>query len=84
MGKNVLQVDTATDKERVKAFFDSLKSQGEFPGVEVDLLIDFQKIIPVITEEGDLNQRESRWDKWGTKSCYYFGQNRIDEYTIDF
>ena len=91
--KNVLQVDTVfnmhadintrPDKKRVKAFFDSLKSQGEFPGVEVDLLIDFQKIIPLEIEEGDLDQRESRWDTWGT-ICYYFGQSRIDEYTIEF
>jgi len=82
--KNVLQVDKSTSLERTKSFFNSLKSKGEFPDEEFDLLIDFQKIIPVITKENDPSWRDANIKAWGTKGCYYFDQEKIDDYTIKF
>jgi len=89
--KNVLQVNRTTDftdKEidikRVEAFFDSIKGKVEYNEEEFDLLIDFQKIIPVEIEEDDPDWRFKTIAAWGTKTCYAFEQNRIDEYTIEF
>ena len=80
--RNILQVSTDTEKSVVDSFFSSIASKGEFEE-EFDLLIDFQKIIPVASGD-DEDWREARWEAWGTKGCYYFGQHRIDEYTIRF
>ena len=81
--KNILCVDGRTEKSVVDAFFASIASKGEFPDEEFDLLIDFQKIIPVQVGDGD-DWRDARIAAWGTKGCYYFDQNRIDDYTIEF
>lgn len=82
--KNILRVDYSASREDVDDFFSFIASKGEFPNAEADLLIDFQKIIPVEAKEEDLDWRKSRIEKWGTKSCYYFGQERLDDYTIEF
>jgi len=82
--KNILQVDKEVKKSVVAAFFTSIASKGEFEGEETDLLIDFQKIVPVTSGDGESDWRKTRRDAWGTKACYYFGQRKLDENTIEF
>ena len=75
--QNMLQVSVDTEKNVVDAFFASIAGKIEIASTESDILIDFQKIIPVA-------DRDEREKAWGTKCCYSFGQNKIDEYTITF
>ena len=89
--RNVLQVDRTTDfldcfidKKRVEEFFNSIKGKLEYQGEEYDLLIDFQNIVPVEIEEGDPYWWKKTTEAWGSKTCYAFDQNQIDEYTIEF
>ena len=89
--KNVLQVNRTTefcdsfiDEKRVEAFFDSIKGKCVYKEEEVDLLIDFQKIVPFEIEEGDPDWKDKIMEAWGTECCCFFKQRRIDEYTIEF
>ena len=75
--KNMLQVSADTEKNVVDAFFASIAGKIEIAGKEIDIPIDFQKIIPAADQYEGLIA-------WGTKCCYSFGQNKLDEYTITF
>lgn len=82
--KNMLQVSTETEKNVVDAFFASIASKCEIAGREIDLLIDFQKIIPVTDYKDETKWQKEHSEAWGTKCCYSFGQCKFDDYTIGF
>jgi|GEM_PF-2964697 len=83
--KNTIQIDgEETPKEAVTEFFSSISNKVVLPDEEIELLIDFQKIIPVEIDDFDPNWRDVCWEAWGTKGVYYFDQHQIDELTIEF
>jgi hypothetical protein len=84
---NILHVDEETDKNSVDAFFASIASKvDEQSGF--GLLIDFQKIIPVATNEEDHDWRKTsptaRWNAWGTSAYSCHRQRKFDDNTIGF
>jgi len=80
---NVLQVKKDTDKSTADAFFASIANKVKTHEGEIDLVIDFEKIkskgFYVITKGDEVAEKA-----WGTKGCYYFGQHKRDDYTIEF
>jgi hypothetical protein len=68
----------------VDAFFASIARKAEYEEYDYDLLIDFNKIIPVAANDEDTDWRKRNIRAWGTKGCYYFGQHKRDDYTIVF
>jgi len=88
--KNVLQVnkttnnDEAIDIKRVKTFFNSIRNNVRYKEEDIELLIDFHKIIPVELDSDDPDWRDKTIAAWGTKGCYAFGQRQINKYTIEF
>ena len=83
--KNILHVDVKTKKNDVNNFFKSIEGVMEHNGEKYDLIIDFQKIVPVsINYEDPCACQEARFAAWGTKCCYTIGREKLDDNTIEF
>jgi len=81
---NRLQAEKNTDKAIVEAFFASITGKATFTGKEIDLIIDFRKIVPVDENCGVEELQSVCMKAWGTSGIYVNMQKRIDEYTIFF
>jgi pyrimidine deaminase RibD-like protein len=82
--KNILQVDMKTDKKLVDALFASIAGKAEYNYYDIDLVIDFNKIVPVPDGDEGYDWKTANINVWGTKGCYAFGQYKLDDYTIGF